>query len=103
MLLPDPPRSPSPIPSARADSSILTLWLIVSNLSQFRTDQDKSASQGKVTIISGWSGDGWWVAELAEVPGMISQDRIKEEARTDVLNAANEFLTYCRDLASSGA
>ena len=34
---------------------------------------------------------------------MISQDRIKEEARTDVLNAANEFLTYCRDLASSGA
>jgi predicted RNase H-like HicB family nuclease len=43
--------------------------------------------------------EGWWVAEIAEVPGAISQGRSKEEARENVLDALNELLTYRREAA----
>lgn len=43
--------------------------------------------------------DGWWVAEIAEVPGAISQGRTKEEARDNVLDALNELLAYRRETA----
>lgn len=54
--------------------------------------------RGNVTIVYEWSDDGWWVAEVAEVPGAISQGRTKDEARTNVLDALNELLTARREL-----
>ncbi|HVT13008.1 MAG TPA: type II toxin-antitoxin system HicB family antitoxin [Fimbriimonadaceae bacterium] len=58
---------------------------------------------GDVTVIYEWSDDGWWVAEIAEVPGAISQGRTKEEARDNVLEALHELLEARRDLAIRGA
>lgn len=55
--------------------------------------------QGNVTIVYEWSEDGWWVAEVAEVPGAISQGRTKDEARGNVLDALNELLTARREFA----
>jgi predicted RNase H-like HicB family nuclease len=52
-----------------------------------------------VTIVYDWSDDGWWVAEIAEVPGAISQGRSKEEAKANVLNALEELMLARRDLA----
>lgn len=52
-----------------------------------------------MTVTYEWSEDGWWVAEVAEVPGAISQGRTKEEARVNVLDALNELLTYRREKA----
>lgn len=51
------------------------------------------------TVIYDWSDDGWWVAEIAEVPGAISQGRSKEEARDNVLDALNLLLAYRRETA----
>jgi predicted RNase H-like HicB family nuclease len=52
-----------------------------------------------LTIIYEWSEDGWWVAEVAEVPGAISQGRTKEEAKAGALDALDELLIARRDLA----
>jgi predicted RNase H-like HicB family nuclease len=51
------------------------------------------------TVVYEWSEDGWWVAEIAEVPGAISQGRSKEEAKADVLDALSELLSYRREEA----
>lgn len=51
------------------------------------------------TVVYEWSEDGWWVAEIAEVPGAISQGKTKEEARENVLDALNELLAYRRETA----
>ncbi len=53
--------------------------------------------KGHLTIIYEWSEDGWWVAEIAEVPGALSQGRTKEEARVNVLDALNELLQARRE------
>lgn len=51
------------------------------------------------TVVYEWSDDGWWVAEIAEVPDAISQGRTKEEARDNVLDALNELLAYRSETA----
>lgn len=56
-----------------------------------------------VTIIYEWGEDGWWIAEVAEVPGAISQGRTKEEAKGNVLDALQELLIARRDLAIARA
>ena len=48
------------------------------------------------TVVYEWSDDGWWVAEIAEVPGAISQGRTKAEARDNALDALKELLAYRR-------
>lgn len=58
--------------------------------------------KGNLTIIYEWSEDGWWVAEIAEVPGAISQGKTKEEAKSNVLDALNELMSARRDLALAG-
>jgi len=58
---------------------------------------------GNVTVVFEWSDDGWWVAEVAEVPGAISQGRTKDEARENVLDALSELLIARRELALSKA
>ena len=55
--------------------------------------------KNSITIIYEWSDDGWWVAEVAEVPGAISQGRTKEEAREQVLDALSELMEARRELA----
>jgi predicted RNase H-like HicB family nuclease len=35
--------------------------------------------------------EGWWVAEIPEIPGAFSQGRTPEEARAMVLDAAREL------------
>jgi predicted RNase H-like HicB family nuclease len=52
-----------------------------------------------ITIVYEWSDDGWWVAEVAELPGAISQGRTKEEARINVMDAFEELCAARRDLA----
>ena len=51
------------------------------------------------TVVYEWSDDGWWVAEIAEVPGAISQGRTKAEARDNALDALKELLAYRRETA----
>lgn len=53
------------------------------------------------TVTFEWSEDGWWVAQIAEVPGAISQGRTKEEAKENVLDALNELLAYRREKAQA--
>lgn len=57
----------------------------------------------KITIIYEWSDDGWWAAEVAEVPGAISQGRTREEAKENVLDAMEEILAANRELALKDA
>jgi predicted RNase H-like HicB family nuclease len=57
------------------------------------------ASEMSLTVVYEWSEDGWWVAEIAEVPGAISHGRTKEEAKENVLDALNELLAYRRESA----
>ncbi len=57
----------------------------------------------QVTIVYEWSDDGWWVAEVAEVPGAISQGRTREAARSNVLSALSLLMETRRDLALSSA
>jgi predicted RNase H-like HicB family nuclease len=45
-----------------------------------------------LTIQYEWSEDHWWVAEIVEVSGALSQGRTKEEARVNVLDALNELM-----------
>lgn len=39
------------------------------------------------------AGDGWVTAQIAEIPGAISQGASREEARTNVLDALDLLLT----------
>lgn len=55
--------------------------------------------KGNITIIYTWSDDGWWVAEVAELPGAISQGRDKAEAKANVLDALSELMLARRELA----
>lgn len=48
----------------------------------------------QVTVNLEWSDDGWWVAEVADGPGAISQGRTPEEARANALEALEELLEY---------
>ncbi len=52
-----------------------------------------------ITIIYEWSQDGWWVAEIAEVPGAVSQGKTKSEAKANVLDALSELMSFRREEA----
>ena len=54
-----------------------------------------------LTIQYEWSVDGWWVAEIAEIPGAMSQGKTKAEARTNVLDALTELMKARREDALS--
>jgi predicted RNase H-like HicB family nuclease len=44
------------------------------------------------------AGDGWLTAQVAEVPGAISQGKTKEEARSNVIDALDVLLTPDKEL-----
>lgn len=52
-----------------------------------------------LTIILEPGEDGFWVASIAEIPGALSQGLTQEEARQNVLEAAEELMEARRDLA----
>lgn len=56
-----------------------------------------------VTVIIEKGLDGWWVSQVAEVPGAISQGRTPEEARTMALEAMDAVIEANRELALSRA
>jgi len=45
------------------------------------------------------AGDGWFTAQIAEVPGAISQGKTREEARANVIDALDVVLTPDEELA----
>jgi predicted RNase H-like HicB family nuclease len=45
------------------------------------------------------AGDGWLTAQVAEVPGAISQGKTREEARANVIDALDVLLTPDEELA----
>jgi predicted RNase H-like HicB family nuclease len=45
------------------------------------------------------AGDGWVTAQVAEVPGAISEGRTRKEARTNVIDALDVLLTPDEELA----
>jgi predicted RNase H-like HicB family nuclease len=46
-----------------------------------------------LTIRYSDAGDGWVTAQIAEIPGAISQGATREEARANVLDALDLLLT----------
>ena len=52
-----------------------------------------------LTIVFEPGTDGWWVAEIAEIPGAISQGRTIDEARKNVLGALEDLLEARREMA----
>jgi predicted RNase H-like HicB family nuclease len=45
------------------------------------------------------AGDGWVTAQIAEVPGAISQGETREQARANVIDALDLVLTPDEELA----
>jgi predicted RNase H-like HicB family nuclease len=52
-----------------------------------------------LTIRYSDAGDGWVTAQIAEIPGAISQGSTREEARTNVLDALDLLLTPDEQIA----
>jgi predicted RNase H-like HicB family nuclease len=52
-----------------------------------------------LTIRYSDAGDGWVTAQIAEIPGAISQGATRKEARTNVLDALDLLLTPDEQLA----
>lgn len=55
-----------------------------------------------LTIRYSDAGEGWVTAQVAEIPGAISEGRSREEARANVLDALDLLLTPDADLADAG-
>ncbi len=53
----------------------------------------------RLTIRYTDAGDGWITAQVAEVPGAISQGKTREEARANVIDALALVLTSDEELA----
>lgn len=45
------------------------------------------------------AGDGWLTAQIAEIPGAISEGKTREEARSNVIDALDVLLTPDEELA----
>jgi predicted RNase H-like HicB family nuclease len=56
-----------------------------------------------LTIRYSDSGEGWVTAQVAEIPGAISEGRTREEARSNVLDALGVLLTPDEELAGGAA
>lgn len=52
-----------------------------------------------LTIQYSDAGDGWVTAQVAEIPGAISEGRTREEARSNVIDALDVLLTPDEELA----
>jgi predicted RNase H-like HicB family nuclease len=52
-----------------------------------------------LTIRYSDAGDGWVTAQIAEIPGAISQGATREEARANVVDALELLLTPDEQLA----
>lgn len=52
-----------------------------------------------LTIRYSDAGDGWITAQVAEIPGAISQGKTREEARANVIDALDVLLTPDEELA----
>ncbi len=52
-----------------------------------------------LTILYSRDEDGWWVAEIPEIPGAFSQGKTKEEARAMVIDAVKELAEARRSRA----
>lgn len=52
-----------------------------------------------VTIVYQQDEEGWWIAEIPEIPGAFSQGKTQDEAREMVLDAANELPIVRRERA----
>ena len=50
-------------------------------------------SELRLTVRYTEAGDGWVTAQVAEVPGAISQGKTREEARANVIDALAVILT----------
>lgn len=61
--------------------------------------------QGEVHLTVRYSdaGNGWVTAQVAEIPGAISEGRTREAARTNVLDALQVVLTPDEELAGEAA
>jgi predicted RNase H-like HicB family nuclease len=57
----------------------------------------------RLTIHYSDAGDGWLTAQVAEIPGAISEGRTREEARANVLDALQVVLTPDEILAGGRA
>jgi predicted RNase H-like HicB family nuclease len=53
----------------------------------------------RLTIRYTDAGDGWVTAQVAEVPGAISEGKTREEARANVIDALAVVLTPDEELA----
>ena len=51
-----------------------------------------------LTISYTEAGDGWLTAQVAEIPGAISEGETREQARSNVLDALEVLLTPDQDL-----
>lgn len=59
------------------------------------------SEQLHLTIRYADAGDGWLTAQVAEIPGAISEGKSRDEARANVLDALDTLLTP--DAQLSGA
>lgn len=50
-----------------------------------------------LTINYSDAGDGWVTAQVAEIPGAISEGKTREEARSNVIDALDVLLTPDED------
>jgi len=48
----------------------------------------------ELTVLIEKGDEGWWIAEIPQIPGAVSQGRTPEEARTNVLDAAETLMDY---------
>ncbi|MEO7454458.1 MAG: type II toxin-antitoxin system HicB family antitoxin [Fimbriimonadales bacterium] len=55
--------------------------------------------ESRLTIIFEKGENGWWIAEIPEIPGAFSQGATKEEARANVLDAMRELMEFRRQEA----
>jgi predicted RNase H-like HicB family nuclease len=53
----------------------------------------------QLTIVYERGEDGFWIAEIPEIPGAFSQGHTRDEAREMVLDAAEGLATVRRELA----
>jgi len=49
------------------------------------------------------AGDGWITAQVAEIPGAVSQGKTREEARANVIDALDVLLTPDAELIGQGS
>ena len=61
------------------------------------------SEQLHLTIRYSDAGDGWVTAQVAEIPGAISQGKTREEAKANVLDALDVLLTPDEQLAGESS